>query len=98
MLLIHPSPAPRTQFSARADSCGSARALCKAALAADAANSPITRTTDAILSADAMLVCTGTGMGVDSGFGTFRGRHAGVWAPLKALGIDYADICSPHHF
>jgi hypothetical protein len=49
----------------------------------------------AILGADAILLCSGAGMGVDSGFGTFRGRHAGVWPPLQALGVDYVDVCSP---
>jgi hypothetical protein len=52
----------------------------------------------AILGADAVLLCSGAGMGVDSGFGTFRGRHAGVWPPLKALGMDYVEACSPALF
>lgn len=51
-----------------------------------------------IADADAILICTGAGMGVDSGFGTFRGRNAGVWSPLKGMNIDYTDICCPSYF
>ena len=32
--------------------------------------------------ADALLICTGAGMSVASGLGTFRGAAAGVWPPL----------------
>lgn len=35
-----------------------------------------------IADADALLICTGAGMGVASGYGTFRGASAGVWPPL----------------
>ena len=45
----------RSELIAIRDSCGSARALCEAALAADAANSPITRAADAILSTGGLL-------------------------------------------
>jgi len=48
--------------------------------------------------ADALLITTGAGMGADSGLGTFRGRGAGVWPPLRALGIDYSTICRPSWF
>lgn len=50
---------------------------------------------DWILNAGAILVGSGAGMGVDSGLGTYRGRHAGVWPPLETMGIDYAEICTP---
>merc|ERR1712232_655526 len=32
------------------------------------------------------------------GYGTYRGRYAGVWPPLKALGLDYSEICNPGWF
>lgn len=51
-----------------------------------------------IKNADAILVTTGAGMGVASGFGTFRGKHAGVWPPLKSKNIDFTDISSPEWF
>lgn len=43
----------------------------------------------------AILIGSGAGMGVDSGLGTYRGAKMGVWPPLKALGIDYREICTP---
>merc|ERR1719160_709322 len=48
-----------------------------------------------ITKAGAILVGSGAGMGVDSGLGTYRGRHAGVWPPLDTLGVDYSEICTP---
>lgn len=51
-----------------------------------------------LATADALLVGSGAGMGVDSGLGTFRGKKAGVWDGLEAVGLDYADICEPHWF
>jgi len=45
--------------------------------------------------AKTLLVGTGAGMAVDSGLGTYRGRHAGVWPPLEKLNMDYTDICHP---
>eukprot|EP00667_Euglena_gracilis_P017263 EG_transcript_18161 len=48
--------------------------------------------------ADALLVFTGAGMGVDSGFGTFRGRNAGVWPPLLELGLEFPDMSNPQWF
>eukprot|EP00913_Durusdinium_trenchii_P019012 g17868.t1 len=38
------------------------------------------------------------GMGVDSGLGTFRGRNAGVWPPLKAMQMDFSEMSSPDWF
>jgi NAD-dependent SIR2 family protein deacetylase len=74
----------------------------------------------AILNSEALLICTGAGMGVDSGLGTFRGRRsppppplpkhavhaehltlggsAGVWLPLKAMGLDFSQMSTPSHF
>lgn len=48
--------------------------------------------------AEALLICTGAGMGVDCGFNTFRGRNAGVWGPLRALRLDYQQIVDPDWF
>jgi len=56
------------------------------------------RAAEALRKAGALLICTGAGMGVDSGLGTFRGRYAGVWPPLKALCLDYTDISNPQVF
>merc|ERR1719310_2375533 len=52
----------------------------------------------ALRKADALLICTGAGMGVDSGLGTFRGRNAGVWAPLRALQMDFSEMSCPSWF
>ena len=52
----------------------------------------------AIAEADAMVIGTGAGMGVDSGLGTFRGRNAGVWQPLKAMAIDFSEMSCPSVF
>lgn len=52
----------------------------------------------AISEADALVIGTGAGMGVDSGLGTFRGRNAGVWQPLKAMGIDFSEMSCPDVF
>merc|ERR1712166_170374 len=51
-----------------------------------------------IRAADALLICTGAGMGVDSGLGTFRGRNAGVWPPLKAMQRDFSEMSNPSWF
>mmetsp|Transcript_112716 Transcript_112716/g.291267 ORF Transcript_112716/g.291267 Transcript_112716/m.291267 type:complete len:1123 (+) Transcript_112716:151-3519(+) len=48
--------------------------------------------------ADALLVGSGAGMGVDSGLGTFRGGQKGVWAGLEAVGLAYEEICDPRWF
>ena len=47
---------------------------------------------------DALLVCTGAGMGVDSGLGTFRGKNAGVWPPLLKRGLDFSEVSDPQWF
>ena len=38
----------------------------------------IRRAAELIFRADALLITTGAGMGVDSGLATYRGRNAGV--------------------
>ena len=52
----------------------------------------------AIAKADAMIIGSGAGLGVDSGLGTFRGRNAGVWQPLKAMWRDFSEMVSPSCF
>lgn len=52
----------------------------------------------AVRDADALLICTGAGMGVDSGLGTFRGKNAGVWPPLRALQMDFSEMSCPSWF
>merc|ERR1740129_288744 len=53
---------------------------------------------DVIRDADALLICTGAGMGADSGLATFRGRNAGTWLPLTTMQMDYTHMCDPHWF
>ena len=48
--------------------------------------------------ADAILIGTGAGMGVESGMATFRGKNAGVWPGLEAVGLAYDEICDPKWF
>jgi len=47
---------------------------------------------------DALLVCTGAGMGVDSGLGTLRGKNAGVGPPLLKRGLDFSEVSDPQWF
>jgi NAD-dependent SIR2 family protein deacetylase len=50
--------------------------------------------------ADALLVCAGAGMGVDSGLPDFRGDE-GFWKaypPYARLGLSFADLADPAHF
>ena len=65
---------------------------------AESQQAAIKEAAQAIQEADALLISTGAGFGVDSGLGTYRGRFSGVWPPLKALGIDYVDATDPHLF
>lgn len=53
-----------------------------------------------IAEADALLVCAGAGMGVDSGLPDFRGDH-GFWQaypPYERLGLRFAELADPVHF
>merc|ERR1719399_1223004 len=59
---------------------------------------PVTQAAMAVEQADAFLFMTGAGMGVDSGLGTFRGRNAGVWPPLKAMQVEFPEMSSPDWF
>ena len=54
----------------------------------------------AIASAEALLICAGAGMGVDSGLPDFRGS-AGFWKaypPYAKLGLSFESIANPEHF
>jgi NAD-dependent SIR2 family protein deacetylase len=56
------------------------------------------RAADLLSTADALLVCAGAGMGVDSGLPTFRDAH-GFWRaypPYRRLGLDYRQIATPN--
>jgi len=53
----------------------------------------------AIYSADALLVCSGAGLGVDSGLGSFRGKSAGSEpAVLAKRNLTYEDASDPVQF
>ncbi len=58
------------------------------------------RAADLIRDADALMITSGAGMGVDSGLPDFRGPN-GFWASYPALGrarIDFEAAASPQHF
>eukprot|EP00927_Polykrikos_kofoidii_P078994 TRINITY_DN75799_c0_g1_i1.p1 TRINITY_DN75799_c0_g1~~TRINITY_DN75799_c0_g1_i1.p1 ORF type:complete len:363 (+),score=52.35 TRINITY_DN75799_c0_g1_i1:68-1156(+) len=52
----------------------------------------------AVRSADALLICSGAGLGVDSGLRTYAGSKAGVWGPLHSLRMSYEEMCEPGYF
>jgi len=56
------------------------------------------RAVELIRNADAIFIGTGAGMGVGSGLGTFRGKNAGVWAPLERRNMVFPDMSSPRWF
>lgn len=58
------------------------------------------RAAELIGSADALLVCAGAGMGVDSGLPDFRGDE-GFWRaypPYARLGLSFVEVADPVHF
>ena len=60
----------------------------------------IRRAADAVRAADALLICAGAGMGVDSGLPDFRG-DSGFWKAYPALAescVRFAEIASPDTF
>lgn len=60
----------------------------------------IQQAADAIRNADALLICAGAGIGVDSGLPDFRGDD-GFWKaypPLREAGISFTQIASPDMF
>jgi NAD-dependent SIR2 family protein deacetylase len=63
-------------------------------------NNVIREAAEAIAGAEALLVCAGAGMGVDSGLPDFRG-NLGFWnayPPYKKLGLDFYDLANPEWF
>ncbi len=60
----------------------------------------IDRAAEAINNAEALLICAGAGMGVDSGLPDFRGDE-GFWnayPPLRDLGISFVEMANPGWF
>ncbi|WP_137813939.1 SIR2 family NAD-dependent protein deacylase [Gandjariella thermophila] len=58
------------------------------------------RAADLLAGADALLVCAGAGIGVDSGLPDFRGDH-GFWRaypPYARLGLRFVELANPEHF
>ncbi|MET9230952.1 Sir2 family NAD-dependent protein deacetylase [Lentzea sp. NPDC003310] len=58
------------------------------------------RAAELIAGADAVLVCAGAGIGVDSGLPDFRGTE-GFWRaypPYERLGLKFEEIADPVHF
>ncbi|WP_306744434.1 SIR2 family NAD-dependent protein deacylase [Saccharothrix yanglingensis] len=58
------------------------------------------RAADLVRDADALLVCAGAGMGVDSGLPDFRGT-SGFWRaypPYERLGLGFEELADPVHF
>lgn len=63
-------------------------------------NDTIERAAEAIINAEALLICAGAGMGVDSGLPDFRGDE-GFWnayPPLRHLGISFVEMANPGWF
>lgn len=61
---------------------------------------PLDEAAGLIQSADAVLVCAGAGMGVDSGLPDFRGDD-GFWRaypPYARLGLRFVELADPVHF
>jgi NAD-dependent SIR2 family protein deacetylase len=61
---------------------------------------PVLHAAEAVATTEALVICTGAGMGVDSGLPDFRGDE-GFWQayPLAAkLGLSFADLANPAWF
>jgi NAD-dependent SIR2 family protein deacetylase len=60
----------------------------------------VNQAAEAIAAAEALLVCAGAGMGVDSGLPDFRGNQ-GFWnayPPYRKLGLDFYELANPEWF
>lgn len=58
------------------------------------------RAAEVIRNSDALLICAGAGMGVDSGLPDFRGTE-GFWKaypPFAKLGLSFVDVATPEWF
>src|SRR4051794_26672545 len=65
-----------------------------------AVKADLARAAELISTADALLYCTGAGMGVDSGLPDFRGAE-GFWRaypPYQRLGLAFEELADPAHF
>jgi len=51
-----------------------------------------------VAEADALVLCTGAGLGVSSGISTFRGQAAGSWPPLHDTALGFEDMSCPEWF
>ncbi|CAE7859234.1 unnamed protein product, partial [Symbiodinium microadriaticum] len=74
------------------------RLLANASMSKDEIVHSLAQAAEWIANADALLIGSGAGMGVDSGLGTFRGGKKGVWDGLEAVGLAYEEICEPRWF
>ncbi|MCX6553710.1 MAG: NAD-dependent protein deacetylase, partial [Candidatus Aminicenantes bacterium] len=60
----------------------------------------IRQAADIIAAAEALLICAGAGIGVDSGLPDFRGAE-GFWnayPPYRKLNLDFYDLANPEWF
>lgn len=60
----------------------------------------LSRAAELLADAEALLVCAGAGIGVDSGLPDFRG-DTGFWRaypPYERLGLSFAEVADPVHF
>ncbi|HET9139664.1 SIR2 family NAD-dependent protein deacylase [Actinophytocola sp.] len=58
------------------------------------------RAAELLATAEALLICAGAGMGVDSGLPDFRGDE-GFWRaypPYERLGLRFVELANPEHF
>lgn len=65
-----------------------------------AAASGLNAAADTVRAAEALVICAGAGMGVDSGLPDFRGNE-GFWRaypPFAELGLGFADLANPRWF
>ena len=63
-------------------------------------NEQLARGADALRNAEALLICAGAGMGVDSGLPDFRGDE-GFWnayPPYRDLDVAFTDMANPRWF
>jgi len=66
----------------------------------NSSDEPVLHAAEAVAAAEALVICAGAGMGVDSGLPDFRGDE-GFWRayPVAAkLGLSFADLANPAWF
>lgn len=74
------------------------RLLANASMSKEEVVHSLAQAAEWLAGADALLIGSGAGMGVDAGLGTFRGGKKGVWDGLEAVGLAYEEICEPRWF